>query len=277
MVPIRRYMVYHSPSPNSRRPIQQWEVKEIADEVESWYEKGAPPPQKKPTVPPQQPRQEITPPSPEALEEKNHTTPIQESEASSIVEAAEQFITQGDESKSSSENLEDKIRALRIEEEILKYAPQVADELRLDTKPHWIASPGYRLLPYDAPDQMQRRHAVLVFENLQYRLGKAQENGTPFTKDDVINYFNSRQHGDTDDFTLDNLYAVAQREMLVYYKLRDDNERVAELYDDTAKLHGLIQEAAGRTPDGQLITSVETEINMPPIASIGGDVPNVGS
>jgi hypothetical protein len=262
-------MVEHSPSPESRGPIQEWEVQNIADVVEEWYAKGAPNPPKHENSS-QQTRTTEPRPSLSSIAPNQHEydRPIQKEDVKPLVDAAEHLIDDED-------KLEEKIRALRIEEVIFKYAPEFADPLRYDERPHWITAEQYRLLPHDAPEQMQRRYAILAHRNLGHRLQKARESGTSLTKDDVLGYYHQfrgqQQPNSGHDFTLENLLAVAQRKELLGYKMRDQGERMEGLYQDSIALQNLIQEAV----DWRSVQPIQTGSAESPTATSDGASPNV--
>lgn len=263
-------MIRRSPSSESRGPIQQWEVTAIADAVEQWYEKGAHSAQHQKKIPHK--AQTPAPNRSESVSSKGreHARPIQEEEVKPLADVAEHLIT-GDEEK-----LEEKIRALRIEEAILNYAPDVADSLRQDEKPHWVTAEQYPLLAYDAPGQMQRRYAILAHRNLGYRLRKARENDTPFTKDDVLAYCEQFRRTELPneqyDFTLENLFAIAQRKVLLGYKMQHKSELMHREYQDAITLHNLIEDAAGLTSVESASAPAPTDTNKASTIS-GGDIP----
>jgi hypothetical protein len=245
------------PSPEAGGPIGKWEVKAIADAVEAWYRQGADADQKnapidrrpKPKHPPEQRVPSVSPVN------REHEQPIHQEDVTAIVSAAEHFLSNDVE----ADRLEDKIRVLRIEEAIIQFAPDVADELRQDAVPHWVAAEQYRLLPHDAPAFSQRRWALWAYEDLRSQLQQARESGDPFTAADVLACYVRyqqrelpesmtgcmelwEQQGQPIDFTLENLFAIAQRKLLLGYRLRDRSEHLHGLYQDTLDLHRLIEQ-----------------------------------
>ena len=254
-----------SPSPELNKPIQQWEVKALPDAVEMWYKtrtnaRNAPVEQSVVQLPPV------------AEEEKRYALQFakpateHDDDSEGIGAAAERLLGESPQPQTPEDQIaeptyDETIRALRIEEEIIRHNPELAMQLRLNAELWPLNHEGYKLLPHDAPEWLQRRDAHLMAGNLNYLARKMHRGGDPLTTDTIYEYFDkflrrelprqqeqdAKQRADgapelpAPDISLEHVFAFTQRQLLHYYKLSGQNEDMEPYYQASVTVHNLLE------------------------------------
>ena len=259
-----------TPSSEFAKPLTRQDIKPIADEVEKRFNTGTIAAHPVPQEPKHRhPHSEVDEEQERRLKQAEGSS-IQAGEVQKLLSAATEALVGVAASNLAESDLrepspEEIIKALRVEEKIIKNNPHLAMQLRLDEQPWILGVENTKLLPDESDNWQQRRAAFNLHTHLAHQIEKAREKGAQFTAQEVLDYierYNQREipllkehdaklaqegiHLHHPPVTIKELFATAERHLLQTYKFQQSGREMGEhyvLYAHSVNiLHGLLED-----------------------------------